>query len=182
MAGLRKPQDELEAIGVDRAKATIDGADILVIVLDASAPLTDDDREIAANTGNAPRIVALNKVDLPLAVAEGDVRALFPNSPVCRTSALMGLGIEGLKDAIFNIISKDNSFEAGLNASARELFELQCAARTIAEAQEVIKTGLGQDLAASALATAGACLQRLLGKSYDDALLEAIFSRFCVGK
>lgn len=182
MAGLRKPQDELEAIGVDRAKATIDGADILVIVLDASAPLTDDDREIAANTGNAPRIVALNKVDLPLAVAEGDVRALFPNSPICSTSALLGFGIEGLKDAIFNIISKDNSFEAGLNASARELFELQCAARTIAEAQEAIKAGLGQDLAASALATAGACLQRLLGKSYDDALLEAIFSRFCVGK
>lgn len=182
MAGLRKPLDELEAMGINKAKRTINGADIVIIVLDANVPFTDDDREIAASIGNTPHIIALNKVDLPAVVGDDDVRALFPNSPTCRTSALLGLGIEKLKDAIFDMTYEDCSIEDGLNASARELFELQSALRAVAEAREIVEAGLGYDLAASALATAIACLRRLLGKSYDDALLEAIFSRFCVGK
>jgi tRNA modification GTPase len=71
---------------------------------------------------------------------------------------------------------------SGLNVTARQLSEINECLSCIASAETAMAEKKGQDVAAGLLGSARECLERLLGLSYDDALLDSIFSRFCVGK
>ena len=181
-AGLRTPSDEIEANGIERTKAELRRSDICLWVLDSGVALDAEERGYIERLRNRDHILILNKADLPSEVTEEDIRALAPESPVISLSARTGEGMEALKELILAMASGSGALDAGLNVTARQLMEVRKALAAIMGAETAVVEKIGQDAVAGQLAAAREGLDRLLGIHYDDALLDSIFSRFCVGK
>lgn len=172
-AGLREDADEIERIGVALARQAVAGADVVLTVLDASAPLTEEDRQLLRETADAPRIIVLNKADLPLALHP----AAF-DQPVL-VSANTGLGMAQLE-------SRVAAFGAGAGESAltqaRHMALARDAAAALRRAAQACREGQAVDVAAVELHEALGYLGRVTGQQVDEKLLDDVFSRFCVGK
>ncbi|MCL2010135.1 MAG: tRNA uridine-5-carboxymethylaminomethyl(34) synthesis GTPase MnmE [Synergistaceae bacterium] len=193
-AGLRllpdsRTRDEIEAIGIERTLDELRRADICLWVLDVSKPLDDEDKAYIENLRAKDHIVLLNKADLntaghPPAVTEEEIRALSPEEihVVLSISARTGEGLELLKDAILSMAMGSGTLDSGLNVTARQLSEINESLSCLTLAEAALAEKKGQDIVAGLLGSARECLERLLGLSYDDALLDSIFSHFCVGK
>ncbi|MDR1874319.1 MAG: tRNA uridine-5-carboxymethylaminomethyl(34) synthesis GTPase MnmE [Synergistaceae bacterium] len=181
-AGLRVPSDDIEADGITRTNEELRKADIRVWILDGSAPMEDEDRAYIGRLGGKDHVVVLNKSDLPHATTEDDIRAISPESLVLSLSAKTGEGIDLLKECILTLALDSGAPDAGLNVTARQLAEVRDALAAIAEAEAASIERTGQDVVATLLAAARESLERLLGIACDDALLDSVFSRFCVGK
>ena len=181
-AGLRTPADEIEASGIERTKKELKQADICLWLLDGSVPLDDEELGYLRSLSAQEHIVLLNKADKACVVTEDDIHAIVPESSVISLSAKTGEGLELLKEAILSIATGNGSLDAGLNVTARQLGEVRQALEAIVEAETAVVDGVGQDVVAGLLGGARLALERLLGLTCDDALLDSIFSRFCVGK
>jgi tRNA modification GTPase len=196
-AGLRPPADEAEAGGVERALEELRRADVCLWVLDGSLPLDEaigplEERNYIDRLRGKDHLVVLNKSDLkqpglrqpdrPSAVTEEDIHEFSPESPVLSLSTKTGEGLDLLKENILSLVSGSGALDAGLNVTARQLSEIREALLSVTEAETAAAKNAGQDIVAGLLASARECLERLLGLSYDDALLDSVFSRFCVGK
>lgn len=182
-AGLREtPGDEVEAIGIERTDRAIEESDIRLWIIDGSEPLTDFDAELAKKLVDKTHIIAINKSDLSSMVDIPDISKLLPESPVFYISAQKGQGLEELKEALVETLSGGGTLEAGLNASARQVNEIRQAILCLEEGRKSVKDRSDQTLAASFLTESRDALERLLGICEDDALLDLVFSKFCVGK
>ena len=181
-AGLRNPVDEIEASGIERTRRELKQADICLWLLDCSVPLDDEDLEYLPSLSVQEHIVLLNKADKGHVVTEDDIREIVPESSVISLSAKTGEGLELLKEEILAIATGNGSLDAGLNVTARQLGEIRQALNAMAEAEAALLDGMGQDVVAGLLGGARNALERLLGIACDDALLDSVFSRFCVGK
>ena len=179
--------DEVEAYGIKRARAELRRADVCLWVLDASRPLELADVESLRDLDPQNSIIVLNKSDLPqtlelLSQTAETVRDALPQARSLALSAKTGEGVDALKDAIVSAAVSEGALDAGLNVTARQLADIRECARAMDEALGSLGGGMGQDVTASLLGTARLALERLLGMSCDDALLDSIFGRFCVGK
>jgi len=190
-AGLRdiRAQDEIEVMGIERAVEELRRADICLWVMDISKPLDSEDKSYLENLRGKDHIIVLNKADLaaahPPAVSEDDIgNAMPPNEMpvILPVSAKTGEGLERLKDAILSKAMGSGALDSGLNVTARQLSEINESLSCLTMAEIAITEQKGQDIVAGLLGSARECLERLLGQSHDDALLDSIFSRFCVGK
>ena len=172
-AGLRESTDDIEKIGVELAKKAIAGADVVMAVLDASAPLSQEDEELLKETEGAPRIIVLNKGDLPQALHAED----FENAVL--VSAAKNEGIEALEEKVI-------AYAAGAGESAltqeRHMHLARQAAHSLHLAADACARGEAVDMAAVDLHEALAALGRVTGEQVDEKLIDDIFSRFCVGK
>ncbi len=181
-AGIGTPADEVEAIGVERAEKEMVRAEIRLWVIDGSQELTEADIRLSEKLADLSHIVVINKADLPLLVNEEYMNSILPASPVFTISAQKQEGIEKLKDEIVSSVAGSGSLDAGLNATSRQISEIQEAKDSLQSSFEALQAGLGQDIAAACLTEARYSLERILGLQSDDTLLETIFSQFCVGK
>ncbi len=182
-AGLREtPSDEVEAMGIERTSQAMERADVVLWILDGSERLGDFDKEMAERIADRPHIVAVNKSDLPTAFDESALSSLIPDSTILHISAQGQRGLEELKEAMVEMVAGTGALDGGLNATARQLEELRSAIESLQSGKEALETRGDQTLAASGLAEAREALERLLGISNDEALLDLVFSRFCVGK
>ena len=182
------PVDEVEAIGIARAEAVFEEADVRVWVVDGSVPPDGFDRGMAARIAALEHIVALNKSDLPCGrdengqTVEEHLTDALPGSRMLSISAKNGTGLEPLKDSIVSSIAGSGTLDAGLNASARQVAEIRTAIASLGDASNTLANGLGHDVTAGCLAESRIAIERLLGIARDDSLLDFIFSQFCVGK
>lgn len=172
-AGIRENADEIERIGVARARQAVAGADVVLVVLDASRELTEEDQELLRDTENAPRIIVLNKCDLDRKLNPDDF-----HGAIC-VSAASGEGLKELEEKVV-------SFGAGAGESAltqaRHMRLARQAAASIRTAAEACQMGAPVDLAVVDLHDALSTLGRITGEQVDERLMDDIFSRFCVGK
>lgn len=172
-AGLRQNTDTIETIGVEKAKKAVASADVAVVVLDASRPLQAQDEALLSDTKDMPRIIVLNKWDLPAALNPAD----FENA-VC-VSAAKGQGMDQLEERIV-------AFGAGAGESEltqeRHMALAREAAAALRRAAQACKDGEAVDVAAVELNEALHVLGRITGDQVDEKLLDDVFSRFCVGK
>jgi tRNA modification GTPase len=183
-AGIRASEDEVERLGIQRAEAEFERADICLWILDGSKPPEEQkpSLEYIDRLDGTEHILVLNKTDLPRQLTEEHLDRLVPGRFVLPVSAKHGDGLDRLEEVILKLTKGSASLNAGLNASARQLDELRHASFDLQRARDSIVCGLGDDVTASCLSEARMALERLLGLSWDDALLNHIFSRFCVGK
>ena len=172
-AGLRKDTDMIEAIGVKRARKAVAGADVAVVVLDASQPLQPQDRQLLNETKDAPRIVVLNKGDLP-AVLKPEA---FENAVV--VSAANNTGIALLEE---KIVAFGAGAGEGQLTQERHMALSREAAAALRRAAQACEMGEAVDVAAVELNEALLILGRITGDRVDEKLLDDVFSRFCVGK
>jgi tRNA modification GTPase len=191
-AGWRAARDEIERMGIERTESEMASADLLVWILDAGAPLADEDRAIAERIASCAFVVALNKCDLPLKAdlalldVSGGPGLVLTDQSVCRISALRGEGIDDLENRIVACLTGDAGgpaeSETPLVSNARHLALLERALEALGRADQGLRGGLPHDLVMVDVREALGALDELLGRRFDEELLDAIFSRFCIGK
>jgi tRNA modification GTPase len=180
-------KDPIERLGIERSREALALADLALLVLDASQPLTDADRAIAALVGDKAAIVVLNKMDLlaPAARAQGSGHCSILDTARCvLVSALTGEGLGGLEEAIVKTVfsGQVSASEAPMVTSPRHKEGLNRALEHVSAAHTACRAGLAADLVAIDLTTAVNTLGEITGQTASDDLLETIFESFCVGK
>jgi len=181
-----KAQDPVEQIGVERSRAALARADLALLVVDASQPLADADRSIAALVDGKPAIVILNKIDLLEEHQRAALASPFLNipSPWVPLSALTAEGLEDLEEAIVETVfsGQVTAAETPLVASPRHKAALNRALDHVEAAREAYRSGELADLVAIDLAAAVNALGEITGQTASEDLLDTIFGNFCVGK
>ena len=174
-AGIRTPADEVEQIGIERAKKSIDQAELILALFDGSKPLTHEDEEILDLIQNRDAIKILNKKDLPQVVD-------LPDS--IQMSIKFGDGEEFLKKSILQKILGNSNREEnpGFLRDAREENIMQQAKSELESAIQTIDRGLDADFVSINLRSAWEILGEFLGENVSEKVIDLIFEKFCVGK
>ncbi len=182
-AGLREADGEAERIGVDRARRALEEADIVILVLDASEPPRPDEEALGAEVAklDTPAVLALNKSDLAPGAPAPPWGAEF--DAVCRVSATEGTGLDGLEQALGRLLLGSEgavSYGQGLITRAHQ----QDSLRRAAEALERLLGNFeaSPEFLSLDLREAQHALGEITGETTPDAVLDRIFSSFCIGK
>ena len=176
-AGIRATEDVVEVIGVERSKRIMSDADIILVVIDSSSQLTDDDTEILNQAAQFEHLVIFNKSDLP---ACQDLKITNPSVEV---SAKDGTGIEELKASIIHPFSKVTENASGfLISDARHHDLLNRAAAEIRKSIETISNGESEEITLIGLHNSLRLLGQITGETTTEDMLTRIFSTFCIGK
>jgi tRNA modification GTPase len=180
-AGIRESTDVVEREGVTRARAAVGVADLTLVVLDRSRPMEDADRDILATTRSRPRVVAVNKVDLPAAWS----LALLPHEEALEISATTGDGLDTLVDRMacaLGVGTEARDEPLVSNVRHAELLRVADAALTRAGAALTRDEGISEEFVLADLQEAAARLQEITGRRTTEDLLAHIFANFCIGK
>lgn len=185
-AGLRAGSvDRVEAIGMDRAVDATQAADAVLFVVDArDLELDSDSRRSLHDLDGARSIVVMNKVDLPNAAHAIDA-TIHPGRGVLRVSALTGEGMEELRAAMVRLtgaseLTRMARDRAVLNA--RLVVLMEDARLQLSELEGMLKDREPLELIAARARSILGCYEEATGRRYHDGLLDAIFTRFCIGK
>jgi len=180
-AGLRYTDDVVEQEGIKRARAAQDDADLLLVVVDGTVPLTSDDRDLLTAVRDRKHIVLLNKADLAETVEKDPA---LTDHPVYVISAKTGMGVEGVKSALRDQLLS-GGFEAGetvMVTNARHRDALRRANASLGQALESVRGGMAGELVSIDVRAAADALGEITGAITTDEILGRIFSEFCVGK
>lgn len=184
-AGIRETDDKVEKIGVERSRQAIDQADLVMLLLNASEPLTAEDQELLAATADKKRIVVLNKTDLPQQLDQAELQTyLKPEEEVIALSVLANAGIDRLEEQIAKLFfgGIENSQTTVIVTNARHVALLNKAEQSLTAVLQGIEAGMPVDLCQIDMTAAWDSLGEITGDSYQDELLDQLFSQFCLGK
>ena len=179
-AGIRKTTDTVESIGVEKSKETIKKADLILLLLNNNEELTQYDKEILENIKNKNHIIIINKIDLEQKL---DYKELNTQN-IIKISALNNTGIEDLKNKIIEMydLEKIQSKDATYLTNARGLSLLKKAQEQIQEVKQGIETKQPIDMIEIDLKTIWELLGEITGETYQEELINQLFSQFCLGK
>jgi tRNA modification GTPase len=180
-AGISQSDDLVERMGIERSRQALSSADLAILVVDAHQPVQESDLEIAALIGSKPAVLAINKIDLPVAA---DVDVLLPQARKVRLSALTGEGLGELEQSIVDLVfcGQVQASDSPLVTNPRHKQALEQALAYVRSAMEGQNSGLPAELLAIDLTAAVNALGEITGETATDDLLDVIFSQFCVGK
>ncbi|MCI1284795.1 MAG: tRNA uridine-5-carboxymethylaminomethyl(34) synthesis GTPase MnmE [Pediococcus pentosaceus] len=184
-AGIHETEDKVEKIGVDRSRKALSQADLVILVLDSSVPLRDEDRELLRETNYMQRIVVLNKSDLEVKINLNELQEYVDDKEIIKSSAVSPLGTKDLEDriaAMFFAGSIENTSNNIMVTNARHIGLLKQAETALDAVLEGIETGMPVDLVQIDMTRAWDLLGEITGDSYQDELLDQLFSQFCLGK
>ena len=183
-AGIRETDDKVEKIGVERSKKAIEQSDLVLLVLNAAESLTNEDLELIRLTNDKKRIIILNKTDLEEKLDRKELAEISENAPVYATSILKNEGVEALEEAISKLFFNgiENSQSTVMVTNARHVALLKKAQNSLDSVLEGISSGMPVDLVQIDMTEAWNLLGEITGESYEDELLDQLFSQFCLGK
>lgn len=180
-AGIDETNNVIEKRGIERSRAAVQQADVVLLVVDSSAHVTEADRQVAALCVDKPTIVVVNKDDLPTVCHYEDI---LPDAPHIAVSALRGTGIGELEDVMEDVILSGcvltSDTPIASNPRHRALFRR--ALESVTHAQGALQQGLPADFLTIDVSEAVDALGRVTGETASEELLENIFSDFCIGK
>ena len=182
-AGIRKTDDIVENIGVEKSKQLIEKADLILLVLDASEKLEKEDMEVIEKIkeNNKKTIVLLNKIDLERKL---DLSS-YNLENIVEISAKDNIGIEEMEDKIYSYIVEEdveNTSEKLIITNIRHKTALEKTKEAVKNIFETIDTGMPMDLISVDLKEALDSLSEITGEISSEDILEHIFGNFCVGK
>ncbi len=180
-AGIRETENVVENIGVNLAKRRLERAELVLAVFDGSEPLTDDDLDIISQCESKRAIALLNKSDLPLAADRKIIEIAFAHS--VELSASTGEGRGELEKAVAEIF-RTNEFNPNAACLTSER-QRQCCVNALASIEEAINAincGVTLDAVNVCADCAIDALLQLTGEKATSAVVDEVFSRFCVGK
>ena len=175
-AGIRESNDVVEKIGIEKSLNLIDEAELVLLVLDGSEELTEEDKFLLDKTKDKKRIVIMNKDDL-------ESNNTY-NKDVVKISAKAGIGIEKIKERIkelFNVgafLSKNLTFFTNV----RQITLLKSAIESLEEVEKGINKQMEIDMIEIDLKLVWEKLGDIIGANYTEELIDNLFSRFCLGK
>ncbi|MFC0210929.1 tRNA uridine-5-carboxymethylaminomethyl(34) synthesis GTPase MnmE [Paenibacillus chartarius] len=183
-AGIRETTDVVEQIGVERSRSALADADLILLVLNRSETLSEEERELLAAVKDRQTVVVLNKTDLPQRLEIEEVRELFSSERIVETSLLEERGLADLEKAITALF-----FQGGIDANemtyvsnARHIHLFKQAKRSLRDALDANEQGVPIDMIQIDLRAAWEQLGEIIGDSVAESLIDQIFSQFCLGK
>ncbi len=182
-AGIHETEDQVEKIGIERAKKSMEEADLCLLILDQSSPLTKEDLDLMDLIRDKKSLVLLNKNDLDAKMTMEEIQKYW-SSDILSVSSRTGLGVEAFGTHIRKMFHLDQlSFnEEIFIGNERQKTCLNEALEALSLVEEGIKNGVGEDFLSIDLINAHENLKKLMGEQVDDELIETIFSKFCMGK
>lgn len=182
-AGIRETEDVVEKIGVSRAREMAQKADLILYVVDSSAPLDENDEEIIGMLSDKKAIVLYNKTDLTPAVDMQDLKKRTGH-PVIPISAKEETGIFELEEEIKSMFFSGNlSFNDEVYiTNARHKAALEEADQSLELVRNSIEMGMPEDFFSIDLMNAYEKLGTIVGEAVGEDLVNEIFSKFCTGK
>jgi tRNA modification GTPase len=184
-AGIREPKDAIEKEGIALVWESLANADVVIILLDGSKPITVADREVIQKNKNGNILMAINKTDLPPAWETGTIAGLLTqDAKILHISAKFGTGLEELKNMLVDSCLSENHTDTGgtMITNMRHKMALEKALENVAAAKNSIITDMSPELAAFDLREALDNLDEITGKKINDEILDKIFASFCIGK
>ena len=177
-AGIRKTDDIVEKIGVERSLNTIDSSDLVIFILNNNEILSEEEKELLSKLKNKKKIIVVNKIDL-----ESKLDKNFLDNYI-EISVKEGVGINKVKEEIkrlFNLGEIENSDMTYLS-NARSISLLHKTMNSIKESITEIELNSPIDIVEFSLKDAWNSLGEIIGETYTDELIDELFSRFCLGK
>lgn len=182
-AGLRPTEDLVEQEGVRRAEGSLAVSDLVLVVLDRSRAWTDDDTRVVSVTASRPRVIVVNKIDLPPA---WDRVAGVPPGEIVETSVRTGENLAALGDRIVAHLSRAPVWrDEPLVTNVRHtvlLEQARAALRRARAAAGQADGALPEEFLLADIQEAEERLQQITGRRCSEDLLRHIFERFCIGK
>ena len=174
-AGIRETEDVVEKIGVNRSIKALNESTLVLLVLDQSKALTQEDKELLELTKNKKRIIIANKSDLPKALLMEEVISI---------STITKYGMKDLEKAILKLLSLEDIEERDFNylSNVRHIMKVKEARQSLLNVLTSIDLDMPVDVYAIDLTSAWRSLGDILGENYQDDLLNELFSKFCLGK
>lgn len=183
-AGIRETDDIVEKIGVDRAKESLENADLLIAVFDASRDLTKEDMDIIELSNSKKSIIILNKTDLPSKFTKDSIEKLVGDREVITASIAKGIGIDVLEKNIKDMFysGKIDIESDTVVTNIRHKNQLEKSLKNIDSAIEDIKSMVPLDCVEVDLRNCWENLGEISGDTIGEDILDKIFSEFCIGK
>lgn len=188
-AGLRETSDTVESIGVARSRRAMADADLVIVVLDGSQPLTDEDKDILLSVRDQNKIVVINKIDLGSGESVKDltekIQSLVNSSQliVTEVSAKTGDGLTKLECAIVEPFSASDIESSGFLISDARHFDLLLRARLeIENSIDLMQQRTSEEITLIGMHNALRYLGEITGEMTTEDMLTQIFSTFCIGK
>ena len=179
-AGIRETEDIVEQIGVERSKKALKEADLVLLVLNASEPLTDQDRQLLEISQDSNRIILLNKVDLPEKIEIDQL----PEDHI-KISVLKNQNIDQIEDRINALFFENAGLveqDATYLSNARHISLIEKAVESLQAVNEGLALGMPVDLLQVDLTRTWEILGEITGDAAPDELITQLFSQFCLGK
>ncbi|NTR73181.1 tRNA uridine-5-carboxymethylaminomethyl(34) synthesis GTPase MnmE [Enterococcus faecium] len=183
-AGIRETEDVVERIGVKRSRKALAEADLILLVLNQSEPLTAEDEQLLEATSGLKRIILLNKTDLPAQLEQEKLKKLIENEPVFSISVAKNDGLDRLESAISDLFFSGETGErdATYVSNTRHIALLEKASLSLEEVIAGIDAGMPVDLVQIDMTRCWDYLGEVVGDSVQDELITQLFSQFCLGK
>ena len=183
-AGIRETDDVVERIGVERSRKALNEADFVLLILNQSEELMDEDLRLLEQTKDFKRIILLNKTDLPKKIDMGKVKEFATDSEIVTTSMLKKEGIDQLEEKIADYFFQGqmNERDATYLSNTRHIALLEKAELALQEVANGVDMGMPVDLIQIDFTRAWDLLGEITGDTVQDELLTQLFSQFCLGK
>ncbi|MBI4169622.1 MAG: tRNA uridine-5-carboxymethylaminomethyl(34) synthesis GTPase MnmE [Acidobacteria bacterium] len=183
-AGLHAPRDEADAEAVRRAREAMRTADLLLLVLDRSRPMQEEERTLLPSIAGSRCVVALNKSDLDCGIGADQALELRERAGALEVSAKSGDGIEGLRRRLGVEVGSEGiaSREGAVVTNARHRDLLVKSAAALARAEQAAADGVGEECLLLDLKEALDRLGEITGEVGIEGIYERIFKNFCIGK
>ena len=183
-AGIRRTDDTVEKIGIEKTKEAFNSADFIIFIIDGSTQLTSEDEEIMEYLAARKSLVLINKSDLGNLVNSTDIANRLPNCDILETALVHGEGICEIEDIIESLfyegqISQDESLIIN-NVRHEELLRKSDSA--LRDAKTLASAGEALDIIEIDVRNAYDFLGEIVGETVSDDILNEVFSRFCLGK
>jgi tRNA modification GTPase len=182
-AGIIQAADDITKQSVERSIQYIDKADLILLLLDQSQGLEEDDLSVIDCVKDKRLLVVLNKSDLPVKISIDEVKKYFCDDVVLRVSAKLGSGLDELEGAIYNILL-NNEIDPGdiYLSNSRHIQAIKRALGFLESAMQGIDENRPDELILIDIKDAADILGAITGEIFTEDMLDTIFSKFCVGK
>ena len=182
-AGIRDTDDVIEKIGVERAYKYADEADLILMMIDSSVPIDEQDIKLFDRIRDKNAIILLNKSDLPVKTKTEEVRK-YTDKYVMSVSAKDESGIDEFKEKIEEmfISGKIGYNDEVIITNERHLFLIDDAINSVKAVLDGISAGYAEDFLSIDLMNSYESLGKVIGEKVEDDIVDEIFSKFCMGK
>ncbi len=183
-AGIHDTDDRVEALGIRRSRDAFDQADLILLLLDGSEPLTEADRQLMTQIREKTCLVLINKSDMGCRVRPEEVAEILPGAGVIRTAVIRGEGVGEVEERIEAMVYRGQvrQEESLLVSNVRHIELLEEAASDLAQALSMCRRREALDLIEVDVRSAYDAAGEIIGETVSDGIIDEVFARFCLGK
>ncbi|OGX26222.1 MAG: tRNA uridine-5-carboxymethylaminomethyl(34) synthesis GTPase MnmE [Omnitrophica WOR_2 bacterium RIFCSPHIGHO2_01_FULL_48_9] len=183
-AGILEPRDLIEEEAIKRSRLSINSADLVVLLLDGSHKISQEDEQLIERIRHQNVLVAVNKSDLPYKIEEDKIQKILKHKPLLKISALHKAGIAELEQAIVEHVwhGKIEAPTGLIVSNVRHIHSLKECSKSLDKALEIFSEEISWEFISEETKSAVNALDSVTGRNIDHDLLDKIFAQFCIGK